>query len=213
MAEVRWTNGATVASMAYVSAMSFRSASAMTFLYALGYPIGALAVSALSPMAVLIFRFGLAAAILSSWALLACVSWPTGVELTHVLVSGLLAQGVLFVCLYLALQHAALVGIAVGGVYQQRFCAGVDFRVTATLQNAVCIGPVVVLASLSPLTVRNPLQAVVAGGRRRTSQRHAVHDDVCAGDQSPRRANRVDAVLCDPGGCRSVGVDDAGPAP
>src|ERR1700738_4843673 len=87
--------------------MSFRSASALTFLYALGYPIGALAVSALSPMAVLIFRFGLAAAILGSWALLARVSWPTGVALIHVLLSGLLAQGVLFVCLYLALLHGA----------------------------------------------------------------------------------------------------------
>jgi hypothetical protein len=93
MAENRWTSRATIASMAYVSAMPLRSASALTFLYALGYPVGALAVSALSPMAVLIFRFGLAAAILGSWALLARVSWPTGVALIHVLVSGLLAQG------------------------------------------------------------------------------------------------------------------------
>ena len=54
---------------------------------------------------------------------------------------------------------AALVGIAAGGVYQQRFCADVDFRVTATLQNAVCVAPVAVLASLSPLTVHNPPQA------------------------------------------------------
>src|ERR1700692_1529080 len=201
--------------------MPFRSASALTLLYALGYPIGGLAVSALSPMAVLIFRFGLAAAILGSWAVLARVSWPTGVALIHVLLSGLLAQGVLFVCLYLALQHgapavlgavvvsmnqvltallaalilgeslpvmrvaglsacagrliavggvdaamwllvAALVGIAAGGVYQQRFCAGVDFRVTATLQNAACIGPVVVLASFWALTLHNPSHAVAA---------------------------------------------------
>jgi drug/metabolite transporter (DMT)-like permease len=215
--------------MAYVSPMPFRSASALTFLYALGYPIGALAVSALSPMAVLTFRFGLAAAILGSWALVARVSWPTGVALIHVLLSGLLAQGVLFVCLYLALQYgapavlgavvvsmnpvltallaamflgeslsgmrvvalvlgvaavlaacagrliavggvdaamwllvAALVGIAAGGVYQQRFCSGVDFRVTATLQNAVCVGPVVLLASLAPLTVHHALHAVAA---------------------------------------------------
>jgi drug/metabolite transporter (DMT)-like permease len=215
--------------MAYVSPMPFRSASALTFLYALGYPIGALAVSALSPMAVLTNRFGLAAAILGSWALVARVSWPTGVALVHVLLSGLLAQGVLFVCLYLALQYgapavlgavvvsmnpvltavlaamflgeslsgmrvvalvlgvaavlaacaprliavggvdaamwllvAALVGIAAGGVYQQRFCSGVDFRVTATLQNAVCVGPVVLLASLAPLTVHHALHAVAA---------------------------------------------------
>ncbi len=209
--------------------MPLRSASALTFLYALGYPIGALAVSAMSPMAVLIFRFGLAAVILGSWALLARVNWPTGITLMHVLVSGLLAQGVLFVCLYIALQHgapavlgavvvsmnpvltallaaiflgesltgtrvvalvlgvaavlaacagrlstvggvdpamwlllAALVGIAAGGVYQQRFCADVDFRATATLQNAVCVGPVAVLAALWPVTVHNPWHAAVA---------------------------------------------------
>ena len=94
MAEIRWTNCAGVVSMAYVSALPFRSASVLTFVYALGYPIGALAVSALSPMAVLVFRFGLAAAILGSWALVARVSWPTGVALVHVLHSGLLAQGV-----------------------------------------------------------------------------------------------------------------------
>ena len=217
--------------MAYVSAMPLRPASALTFLYALGYPIGALAVSALSPMAVLFFRFGLAAAILGSWAVIARVSWPTGAKLTHVLVSGLLAQGVLFVCLYLALQQgapavlgavvvsmnpvltavlaamvlneslsvtrvvalalgvaavlaacagrllavggvdaamwlliAALVGIAAGGVYQQRFCADVDFRVTATLQNAACVVPVVVLMSLFPLSVHNTWHAVAAVG-------------------------------------------------
>jgi hypothetical protein len=55
--------------------MPFRTASTLTFFYALGYPIGALAVSAMSPMAVLVFRFGLAGAILA-----------------HVLVSGLLVQ-------------------------------------------------------------------------------------------------------------------------
>ena len=41
--------------------MPLRTASTLTFFYALGYPIGALAVSAMSPMAVLVFRFGLAA--------------------------------------------------------------------------------------------------------------------------------------------------------
>ena len=87
--------------------MPFRTASVLTFLYALGYPIGALAVSAMSPMAVLVFRFGLAAAILSGWALVARVTWPTGRTLVHVLISGLLAQGLLFTCLYLALLHGA----------------------------------------------------------------------------------------------------------
>ena len=59
---------------------------------------------------------------------------------------------------------AALAGIAVGGVYQQRFCAGVDFRATATLQNAACVGPVVLLASLSPVTVVDPWRATAAVG-------------------------------------------------
>jgi drug/metabolite transporter (DMT)-like permease len=217
------------ATMAFVSSMPVRSASALTFVYALGYPIGAHAVSVMSPMAVLIFRFGLASVILGAWALFARVTWPTGRALVHVLVSGLLAQGALFVGLYLALEHGApavlgavvvsmnpvvtallaavflgesltrvrvvalllgmaavlaacagrlvtvggvdaamwlllvaLVGISAGGVYQQRFCADVDFRVTATLQNAACVGPVAVLASLSPVGVANPWRAAVA---------------------------------------------------
>ena len=87
--------------------MPFRTAFVLTFLYALGYPIGALAVSVMSPMAVLVFRFGLAAAILAGWALMANVTWPKGRTLIHVLISGLLAQGLLFTCLYVALLHGA----------------------------------------------------------------------------------------------------------
>jgi drug/metabolite transporter (DMT)-like permease len=87
--------------------MPLSAASSLTFFYALGYPIGALAVSVMSPMAVLVFRFGLAAAILSGWALLSRVRWPTGRALVHVLISGLLAQGLLFTCLYFALMHGA----------------------------------------------------------------------------------------------------------
>ncbi len=87
--------------------MPLGSASALTFFYALGYPVGALAVSVMSPMAVLVFRFGLAAAILATWAKFARVSWPTGRTLVHVLISGLLAQGLLFTCLYVALMHGA----------------------------------------------------------------------------------------------------------
>ena len=87
--------------------MPLGSASTLTFFYALGYPVGALAVSVMSPMAVLMFRFGLAAAILATWAKFARVSWPTGGTLVHVLISGLLAQGLLFTCLYVALMHGA----------------------------------------------------------------------------------------------------------
>jgi drug/metabolite transporter (DMT)-like permease len=209
--------------------MPLGAASALTFFYALGYPIGALAVSVMSPMAVLVFRFGLAAAILSGWALLARVTWPTGRTLAHVLISGLLAQGLLFTCLYLALMHGApavlgaviismnpvvtallaamlldegltrtrvgalalgvvavlaacagrlvavggvdpavllilvsLFSVAAGGVYQQKFCSGVDFRATAALQNAVCVAPVIALAVTMPFTVGDPWKAAGA---------------------------------------------------
>jgi drug/metabolite transporter (DMT)-like permease len=209
--------------------MPLRTASDLTFFYALGYPIGALAVSAMSPMAVLVFRFGLAGTILSAWALIARVTWPTGRTLAHVLVSGLLTQALQFICLYLALLHGApavlgaviismnpvvtallataflgesltwtrvgalvlgvvavlaacagrlltiggvdtvvlllivaLLSLAAGGVYQQRFCSGVDFRVTSALQNAVALLPVAVLATVMPFTVHDPWKAAGA---------------------------------------------------
>ncbi len=209
--------------------MPLSAASPLAFFYALGYPIGALAVSVMSPMAVLVFRFGLAAAILSGWALIAGVRWPTGRTLVHVLISGLLAQGLLFTTLYLALLHGApavlgaviismnpvvtallaamflgeglswmrvgalvmgvlavlaacagrliavggvdaavllmlgsLFSVAVGGVYQQKFCSGSDFRATAALQNAACILPIVALALVMPWSVTDPWKAAGA---------------------------------------------------
>jgi len=209
--------------------MPLRAAAPLTFFYALGYPVGALAVSVMSPMSVLMFRFGLAGAILAAWALIARVTWPTGRTLVHVLISGLLAQGLLFTCLYLALLNGApavlgaviismnpvvtallaavflgerltwtrvaalvlgvlavlaacagrlvavggvdavvlllvvsLVSVAAGGVYQQKFCSGVDFRATAALQNAACILPVVALAAFMPWTVTDPWKAAGA---------------------------------------------------
>ena len=87
--------------------MPLRTAAPLTFFYSLGYPIGALAVSAMSPSGVLLCRFGLAGLLLSGWAAAAGVRWPTRAALVHVLVSGLLAQGVQFICLYLALLHGA----------------------------------------------------------------------------------------------------------
>jgi drug/metabolite transporter (DMT)-like permease len=209
--------------------MPARTASILTFFYAMGYPIGALAVSAMSPMAVLVFRFGLAGAILSGWVLAARVSWPRGRTLMHVLVSGLLGQALQFICLYVALLHGApavlgavvismnpvvttvlaavflgerltwgrtvalvlgvaavlaacagrlvtvggvdavvlllvvaLVAVAGGGVYQQRFCSGVDFRAMAALQNLVSVVPVAALLFVSPWSVTDPWKAVGA---------------------------------------------------
>ena len=87
--------------------MPARTASAVTFLYALGYPIGNAAVAAMSPMALLVFRFSLAAAILGAWARFAGVAWPRGGKLAHVAVAGLLMQGVQFCFLYLAIERGA----------------------------------------------------------------------------------------------------------
>jgi drug/metabolite transporter (DMT)-like permease len=195
----------------------------------MGYPIGALAVSAMSPMAVLVFRFGLAGAILLGWALVSKVTWPTGRPLAHVLISGLLAQALQFIGLYVALLHGApavlgaviismnpvvttllaatflgerltwgragalvlgvvavlsacggrliavggvdsvvlllvvaLIAVAGGGVYQQKFCSRVDFRVTAALQNLVSLVPAAALLVVFPWEVTDPWKAVGA---------------------------------------------------
>ncbi len=209
--------------------MPFRTATTLTFFYALGYPIGALAVSALSPMAVLVFRFGLAGTLLSGWALATKVNWPTGRTLAHVLVSGLLGQALQFICLYMALLHGApavlgaviismnpvvtvvlaaaflgerltwgraaalalgivavlaacagrlisvggvdsvvlllvvaLLAVAGGGVYQQRFCFGVDFWAMAALQNLVSVVPASLLLIWLPWSVTDPWKAAGA---------------------------------------------------
>jgi drug/metabolite transporter (DMT)-like permease len=57
---------------------------------------------------------------------------------------------------------AALASLAAGGVYQQRFCSGVDFRATAALQNAVALLPVAVLATVMPFTMVDPWKAAGA---------------------------------------------------
>lgn len=134
-------------------AMPFRNASTLTVFYALGYPIGALAVSVMTPMAVLVFRFGLAGLILSGWALLARVSWPTGRALAHVLISGLLAQGLLFAPLYLALEHGApavlgAVIISMNPVLTTVLAASfLGERLTWTRVSALALGVVAVLAA------------------------------------------------------------------
>ncbi len=128
------------------------------------------------------------------------MTWPTGRTLVHVLISGLPAQGLLFTCLYIALMHGApavlvsLVSVAAGGVYQQKFCRGIDFRATAALQNAACVVPVVVLAALMPLTVTNPWRAATAVAA--VACRLCRYSNVCSshvggsgtgGDENPAR--------------------------
>jgi drug/metabolite transporter (DMT)-like permease len=56
----------------------------------------------------------------------------------------------------------ALLGLSAGGVYQQRFCAGVDFRAMSALQNAVGLVPAAALAMLTPFTVHDGVKAAVA---------------------------------------------------
>lgn len=209
--------------------MPARTAAAVTFFYALGYPIGNLAVHALSPMAVLAVRFGLAGLVLGAWAGVARVGFPTGRKLAHVAVAGLLMQAVQFCALYLAIQHGApavlcavviamnpvatallaamflrdrltprrvialalgvaavlaacatrlvnsggidpvvglllvaLLGLAAGGVYQQRFCSDVDFRASTSVQNAVAFVPALALALTTPVEVHDVTKAVLA---------------------------------------------------
>ncbi|WP_197373726.1 DMT family transporter [Mycolicibacterium baixiangningiae] len=212
--------------------MPLRTAAAVTVTFALGYPIGNLAVHAMTPMAVLSIRFGLASLILGAWAAVLRVGFPTGRTLGHVAVTALLMQAVQFCALYYAIQrgapavlcavviamnpvatallaagflrdrlHAgrivalvlgvaavlaacanrlvaergvdpvvllllvALFGLAAGGVYQQRFCADVDFRASSAVQNAVAFLPALALTLTTPFEVHDATRAgfAVAG--------------------------------------------------
>jgi drug/metabolite transporter (DMT)-like permease len=62
----------------------------------------------------------------------------------------------------IVLLGVGLLGLSAGGVYQQRFCAGVDFRTMSALQNAVGLIPAAALAMLTPFTVHDGRQAVIA---------------------------------------------------
>ena len=76
----------------------------VVFCYALGYPIGALAVQAISPGPVLVLRFGVSAPVLLLMAARRGVRWPRGWLLAHVAVAGLLIQAVQFIGCYEALR-------------------------------------------------------------------------------------------------------------
>ncbi|BBX64296.1 membrane protein [Mycobacterium saskatchewanense] len=209
--------------------MPLSTASAVTLLYGVGYPIGALAVAAMTPMAALVLRFGLAGTILIAWTIAAKAPWPRGGQFGHVIVAGLLIQAVQFCALYEAIRLGApavlcavvvamnpvatailaavflreplgplrvaalilgviavlaacarrlmsthgfdpviallvvgLLGLSLGGVYQQRYCAGVDFRAMSALQNAVALIPAAALAALTPFAVHDRAKAVIA---------------------------------------------------
>jgi uncharacterized membrane protein len=212
LAEIRWTIGASGRQhgvMAF-SAMPVGSASVPTFLYALGYPLGALAVSAMSPMVVLIFRFGLAAVILGTWVLLARVTWPTGRTLGHVLISGLLAQGVLFVCLYLALLHGAP---AVLGAVVVSMNPVVTVALTAAfLGESLSIQRMVALLLGVGAVLAACAGRLVAVGGVDTAMWLLVAALAGIAVGGVYQQSSVHAVLCDPGRRRRVVVADLGPA-
>lgn len=209
--------------------MPLSTASAVTFTYALGYPIGVLAVAGMTPMAVLVLRFSLAALVLAVWALLARAPWPRGAQFGHVVVAGLLIQAVQFCCIYeavllgasavlcavvvamnpvttailaavflreplgwlrvgalvlgvvavlaacarrllgthgldpvLVLLVLGLLGLSAGGVYQQRYCTGIDFRTMSAVQNGVAFIPAAAFALVTPFAVHDAHRAVIA---------------------------------------------------
>jgi drug/metabolite transporter (DMT)-like permease len=62
----------------------------------------------------------------------------------------------------IALLAVALLGLSIGGVYQQRYCAGIAFRTMSAMQNAVALIPAAVLAILTPHAVHDAVKATVA---------------------------------------------------
>ncbi|MFC6707777.1 DMT family transporter [Flexivirga alba] len=199
----------------------------VVFLYALGYPIGALAVEAMSPGLVLIIRFTVSAPILLLLAAQRGVPWPRGAQLGHVVVVGVLIQAVQFIGCYEALSLGmspvlvaliismnpvvtaafakpmlgerlsrrrvlalilavaavlvafagrlgsagspgvgvvgvlvALIGLSLGGVYQQRYVRGVDPIMGTGIGLLASVPAAVVFALTQPLHVDRPTQAV-----------------------------------------------------
>ncbi|WAJ47522.1 DMT family transporter [Mycobacterium sp. Aquia_216] len=55
-----------------------------------------------------------------------------------------------------------LLGLSAGGVYQQRYCVGVDFRAMGAVQNAVALIPAAALAMLTPFAVHDAVKAAFA---------------------------------------------------
>lgn len=202
-------------------------AAAFILLWAFGYPLGALGVSAMSPMALLTIRFAGSAAALGIIAVVTRRAFPRGQQLGHVAVVGLLTQFLQFGCAYLALQLGvpavivalvialnpvatailawpvlgqrlgsrqwigiavgtaavlaaclprvmadastmgiavgltllALTGVALGGIYQQRFCGGVDLVAGNAVQLGVALIPTAAITLATPESITDPLRA------------------------------------------------------
>ncbi|WP_265447576.1 DMT family transporter [Flexivirga meconopsidis] len=82
--------------------LSSRLAIPVVVFYSLGYPLGALAVQAMSPGPVMVLRFALSAPVLLAISAFRGVSWPRG-RMLHVAIVGLLIQAVQFIASYWAM--------------------------------------------------------------------------------------------------------------
>lgn len=88
-------------------------------LYAVSYPIGALAVSAVEPFMLIAFRFAITSLVLWSWFIVrrrgsagrSELAVPRGAQLLWGIVAGMLVQGMQFLALYWALAHGVGPGI------------------------------------------------------------------------------------------------------
>ncbi|MGU3293249.1 DMT family transporter [Williamsia sp. M5A3_1d] len=89
-----------------------RLAAPTVLLYAAGYPIGSATVAVMSPFLVIALRFALSAGLL--WVIVAIRRpvRPTGRQIGHAMVAGLMTQGIQFLGLYWALDHGVPSGLA-----------------------------------------------------------------------------------------------------
>ena len=84
----------------------------ITLIWALGYPLGALGITAMPPMLLLACRFLLGALVLAGIAGFQKAQWPRGRLLLHTIVAGLLSQGVQFGGAYAGVAAGAPVAVA-----------------------------------------------------------------------------------------------------
>lgn len=89
--------------MGRMNKLSLPLGASTAFFYALGYPVGALAVQAATPGLVLLARFGISALILAAIVAARRLQWPRGRQAGHAVIVGLLTQGVQFVGCYEAM--------------------------------------------------------------------------------------------------------------
>lgn len=196
-------------------------------IWAFGYPLGALGISAMSPMALLTIRFAGSAAVMTGLAVATRRTFPRGRLLAHAAVVGFLTQFLQFGCAYLglalgvpaaitalviainpvatallawpalgqrisprqwlavalgtcavlsaclprvlthlatmgpaiALTVVALLGVALGGIYQQRFCPDMDAVAGNAIGLIVAAIPTAAIAFTTTQEISDPWRA------------------------------------------------------